>query len=331
MRKDPEGYFTLDKVAVRPGYSIYGWDTDPMGNILGLLQHDPQNQKYNYLPLGKCVYAVEDTLDNSPEGFGLLRQMVESSRRLERYEQLEGWGFDTDMRNIPVMMIPRRAIRKEVGMTEAKAQAIEADMLEFAENHLYNDKRALVLDSETYTGGDDDQQVSPVRKWGLELLGGHDRSFTAIADKQSSLEHRLARIQGIEKILLGDDSGGSYALSEDKTASFNLQMNSVLGVIQTVLSRDLLYNLWMVNGWDYELMPTLETSGIDHKDIVKLAQTMRDAGTASPTGFLTGPDDPAALALREIMGMPPPDEGDLLDMEAAADEDEMEDAMMEDE
>ena len=106
-KPDDEGYMTFSDISVRPSHSIYGWDVDETGMIRGCIQQNPQTQGFHYLPMGKLVYVVDDVFSSSPEGMGLLRQLVEPCQRLERYEQLEGWGFDLDLRGIPIIRSPR--------------------------------------------------------------------------------------------------------------------------------------------------------------------------------------------------------------------------------
>ena len=74
--------------------------------LLGFMQRNPQTQEEIYLPRGKCIYLVDDTIDDNPEGMGLFRHLIKTAKKLERYELLEAWGFETDLRGIPIARGP---------------------------------------------------------------------------------------------------------------------------------------------------------------------------------------------------------------------------------
>src|SRR3546814_20251145 len=62
----------------------------------------------------KIVYAVDDTLSDSPEGLGLFRHLAKTAYRLETFLSLEEIGFTTDLRGIPVARAPLGELRQEV-------------------------------------------------------------------------------------------------------------------------------------------------------------------------------------------------------------------------
>ena len=83
MRKRPEGWLTYHDIAPRAQRTIEYWNVDPTGEVHGIWQRSPQTQEYFYIPRGKTIYLVDDTLNDSPEGLGLFRLMVEASQRLK--------------------------------------------------------------------------------------------------------------------------------------------------------------------------------------------------------------------------------------------------------
>ena len=105
-RRRDDGFLTFADIAPRSQRTIERWDVDEAGQVLGALQRSPQTQEEIYLPREKLLYIVDDTLNDSPEGLGLFRHLVAPSRRLKRYEQLEGFGFETDLRGIPIGRSP---------------------------------------------------------------------------------------------------------------------------------------------------------------------------------------------------------------------------------
>ena len=136
------------------------------------IQESPQTRREIYLAREKLLYLVDDTLSDSPEGLGLFRHLVSPAKRLERYEQLEGFGFETDLRGIPVVRLPLTLLNqqtKEGELSESQRTQMIAPFQQFAENHIRNPKLGLLLDSMTYETKDQAERPSNVPLWDVEL------------------------------------------------------------------------------------------------------------------------------------------------------------------
>ena len=301
-----DGLLTFADVAPRAQSTIERWDVGPTGVMLGAIQESPQTRREIYLPREKLLYLVDDTLSDSPEGLGLFRHLVSPAKRLERYEQLEGFGFETDLRGIPVVRLPLTLLNqqtKEGELSESQRTQMIAPFQQFAENHIRNPKLGLLLDSMTYETKDQAERPSNVPLWNVELLTGSATSFAENAAAIERLNRELARILGVEQLLLGAGQG-SYALSQDKTHQFYLLAEGALTEIREAVERDLLRALWRLNGWDAALMPEIRTEAVQYRDIQQIGATLRDLATA---GAVLDPGDPAIAEVRALMGLSRPD------------------------
>ena len=314
-----DGLLSFADVAPRAQSTIERWDVGPTGVMLGAIQESPQTRREIYLPREKLLYLVDDTLSDSPEGLGLFRHLVSPAKRLERYEQLEGFGFETDLRGIPVVRLPLSQLNDQVNddtdpMTAAQRSQMIAPFQQFAENHIRNPKLGLLLDSMTYETKDQAERPSNVPLWNVELLTGSATSFAENAAAIERLNRELARILGVEQLLLGSGQG-SYALSQDKTHQFYLLAEGALTEIREAVERDLLRALWRLNGWDAALMPEIRTEAVQYRDIQQIGATLRDLATA---GAVLDPEDPVIGEVRDLMGLSRPDAvagAGMLDME----------------
>src|SRR6185436_13650441 len=94
-----------------------------------------------YLPRAKLVHTVDNSLNDNPEGLGLFRHLAKESVKLERYELLEGWGFETDLRGIPVARGPLKELREAVKagkLSQADMDALLKPLKDFLANHIKN-------------------------------------------------------------------------------------------------------------------------------------------------------------------------------------------------
>ena len=301
-----DGMLSFADVAPRAQSTIERWDVGPTGVMLGAIQESLQTRREIYLPREKLLYLVDDTLSDSPEGLGLFRHLVSPAKRLERYEQLEGFGFETDLRGIPVVRLPLTLLNqqtKEGELSESQRTQMIAPFQQFAENHIRNPKLGLLLDSMTYETKDQAERPSNVPLWNVELLTGSATSFAENAAAIERLNRELARILGVEQLLLGSGQG-SYALSQDKTHQFYLLAEGALTEIREAVERDLLRALWRLNGWDAALMPEIRTEAVQYRDIQQIGATLRDLATA---GAVLDPEDPVIGEVRDLMGLSRPD------------------------
>jgi hypothetical protein len=312
-RRRDDGIITLADVAPRAQLTIERWDVDARGDVLGVIQRSPQDGSEIYLPRQKLLYVVDDTLSDSPEGLGLFRHLVSPARRLRRYEQLEGWGYEGDLRGTPVARLPYREIRARVQdgrMTAADAAAALGPVNQFLSNHVKSPQLGLALDSETYQTADDKETPTAQRKWDIDLLKAGTTSLSDVGPAIERLNREMARILGVESLLLG--STGSQALSRDKTNNLYLMADSCLGEVRGSVDDDLLWTLWQLNGWDPKFMPKPKTEAVRFNDVEQIAAALRDMAMA---GAVLDPDDPAIGEIRDLLGLSRPLASMSIDLE----------------
>ena len=181
---------------------------------------------------------------------------------------------------------------------------LEEPLRQFVRSHVRgNPELGLYLDSLTYQTSNEAQAPSAVRQWDVELLKGTATSFAENAAAIERLNRELARILGVEQLLLGSGVG-SYSLSQDKTHQFYLLVDGALTEIREAVERDLLRTLWRLNGWPAEMMPKVSTEAVQYRDIQQIGATLRDMATA---GAVLAPDDPVIGEVRDLMGVSRPE------------------------
>lgn len=312
-RKRPDGLVTLQDVAPRGQLTIERFDVDTTGRLLGVIQRSPQDSREIYLPRSKIVYMVDDSLSDGPTGLGVFRHIVSAVDRLKRYEQLEGFGFETDLRGIPIGRVPYAELDRLVTqgkISQADALKSARVMETFIERHIKTSNLGLVLDSETFTTTDGAQRPSNVYKFGVELLqgtGGTSQQEINVAIERINRE--IARVLGVEQILLGSGDRGSFALARDKSHQFSLTVDATLEELAAGFTKDLVETLFRLNGWDPEAMPTLSPEAAAYRDVDQITASLRDMAQA---GAVIDPRDPAIDEVRALLGLSPVPE-DLLD------------------
>lgn len=305
-KRHDDGHLTFADIAPRAQRTIERWDVRPDGAVLGAFQVDPQTNKELYLPRKKLLYVVDDSLNDSPEGLGLFRHVVESSKRLRRYQQLEGWGFEMDLRGIPLGRGPFTELARMVNdgqITAEDRRKIEAPLRDFITNRIKNPELGIVLDSQPFTSTDDATRPSSIRQWDLELLSAVVGTQKEVAAAINRVNHEIAVVLGVENLLVGSTGEGSLALSKDKSQNFFLTVDGALKEVRASAAKDLILRLWELNGWPKNMMPKPKNESVRFKDVEQITAALTDMATA---GAILDPEDPAIGEVRDLLGLSRP-------------------------
>jgi len=305
-----DGTIGFDDIAPRAQSTIEKWDTDRTGKVLGVSQRSPQTGSDIDIPRKRLLYFVDDSLHDSPEGLGIFRHLVKLDARLQRYEILEGWGFERDLRGTPIGRLPLSELQKLVEqekLTEAEAAAIKLPLETFISNAMKGKDTGLTLDSAVYKGTGENNQPTSNEQWGIELLKGETTSQEEMAVAIERINREIARLLGVEQLLLGSDSRGSHALSQDKTQAFGVVIDSALQEVAKTLEPDFLEVLADLNGWDKELLPTFRIEKAQFREVGDVVSALKDMALA---GAPLPVNDPAINEIRRMLGLSDQEEQD---------------------
>lgn len=303
----PDGIMAFADVAPRPQFTIERWDCTPDGRILGMIQVSPQDYSEIYLPRNKVIYVVDDSIQDSPEGMGLFRHIVEGYRRLKRYEQLEGYGFESDLRGVPVGRAPIAELDRMVKngeLSEEQKTSILQPMEDFLKGHIKNPALSILLDSMTYESQDEAQRPSSARQWDMELLSSTSATQAEIARTIDRINREMARVLGVEHMLLGDNGVGSFAMAKEKSHSFALIVDSTGSEIAEAFKDDFVRRVFMLNGWPVGKMPTIKIDKIQTRTIEEITTALEQMARA---GVPVNPNDPAVNEVYNLMGLSQPE------------------------
>ena len=309
-------------IEARPQNTIERWDME-RGKVRGVTQwinyqSGGSDTGELYIPRERLVYVVDDSLHESPEGLGLFRHLVRPAERLRAYEELEELAFETDLRGVPIGRAPLTELREAVQskqMDAAKALRARSAVDAFVRNKLKNGKKGLVLNSETYRNLDEAASPSTVRKYDVELLRGEADGAAEVAAAIQRMNQEIARLLGVEHLMLGSDGTGSLALGQTKLSNFFLTVTSTQKDLAEAFERDVVKVLCELNGIPRELHPSLAPEEIDMTDVEALGSLLADLSNA---GAPIEPGDPAINTIRSRVGLPAAPEPDPEDLELDA-------------
>lgn len=284
----------IRSIALRAQTSIVRWDIDPEdGLVTGLVQQPPSGQQVT-IPAEKLLLFTTTDERSNPEGRSILRNAYRAWYFKKRIEEIEGIGIERDLAGLPVGYIPSEFF-------SASADAEQKQVLVAWQNLVTKIKRdqheGILLPS------DRDQSGNLLFDFKLMSTGG-TRTFdtSKIIDRW---DRRIATSVLADFIFLGQQAVGSFALSSDKTALFATAIGAFTGGIADVFNRQLLPRLWILNGLDREMMPTLVPADLEKPNLQELGAFLQSLTASGAPLF---PDRDLENHLRTLAGLPPASE-----------------------
>lgn len=309
-KRQDDGVIALTDIQPRLQRTIQRWDVDTFGVVSGVVQHSVHDGQEYYIPRRKLLYAVDNAFDDSPEGDGLFRQAVESAKLLARLQQLEMWGFETDLKGMPIVRAPLAHLQELVdkgpengGITQEEMDSILAPFKEFLRKHVKTPELAMMLDSMVYHSLGENSQPSTSKMFDFDILKGEvtANSQKAAGEAIERYNWDIARTFGTETLLLGANGRGAYALSKDKTQNLLMVVDGVLLDVAAFVRKDLIGAVFRLNNWPVKYMPRPVTDAITYRDVETITGALLELAKA---GAPMSPDDPAYNIIRRAIGLP---------------------------
>ena len=310
-----DGLVGWRKFAVRSQDTLFKWEFDEEGGLMGLWQMAPPEYQQVYIPVEKALHFRTETHKNNPEGRSILRNAYRSWYFLKRIQQIELVGIERDLAGLPIMQIPAELLSTNATSAQKSVVADFRDMIQKIRRDEYE---GVVIPSETDIDG------NPTG-FKLSLLSSGGRRPMDVDQIVRRYESRIALSVLSEFLLVGMDAHGSFSLSSNKTALFAQSLGTYLQSIATVFNEQAIARLMRLNGWtDSENYPSLVFSDIETPDVQEIAGALTGLVTA---GIIT-PDDELEKWVRDFSGLPASDSGtqrmEDLDATAAMDQEMLE-------
>lgn len=285
---------------IRSQDSLYKWEFDPDGNVMGMHQQvvntDLQDDRgwMRYIPLAKAVHFTTDASKNNPHGRSVLRSCVTTYLKQRKIEEIECIGIERDLAGFPVITMPSRIMNKNAGGDD---QALYAQFKTIVSQIRRDATEGMCLPSDCYPN-------TSIPMFELKLLNsGGSRQFNTTEIIQRN-DTRMATSMLADFMSLGHGaSQGSQALAGPKMEMFNIALRGFLDIVAEQLNRGPIVQLLKLNGFDVKETPTLKHGDIEHGDLDKLGAYINSLAGAGMPLF---PDPALEAHLRQQADLPEP-------------------------
>lgn len=311
-----DGRIGIRKLPIRSQDSLSRWEYDrDTGDLLGMWQLPPDTANEVLIPLEKALLFRTGSHKDNPEGRSILRNAYKPWYYLTKIEEIEAIGIERELAGLPVLRLPGELIKSQ----EAADVSIVEQYKRLVRDIRFNRQGAIIIPSDLYMGVN-----GPTDKYQVELslmTSGGQRAIDTVP-VVARYQNDMARTIMAEFLMLGSNSSGSYALSDDKTDMFARAIVAIGDAIESPINRHLVPMLWRLNGLDPDLRPKVKCGKIGPENLETLGKFLQSISTAGAPLF---PDINLEQALRRLAKVPEKTPEIITEQEMAA-EQEREDA-----
>jgi hypothetical protein len=278
--KYDDGLIGIEKLPIRPQDSILKWEWKNKGRELSALVQavvipgesggvSLYSNTEVTIPRKKFLLFRNGTNKDNPLGESPLVGAWESWKYKKALESVEASGISQDMQGFKVLYIPPRYMAEDA--TEADKQVYEYYKTMMANAHV-GKQSGFILPQLV------DENGNPFFKFDIvNVTGTKAYDSTKIIQRYA---YEILTALTADFLVLGQGSGGSFALSENKITVSEIAIESKLIEIQDQLNHDLIPQLFALNGWDTSVTPYFQFGKVDRQDLDVLSAFIQRVGAA---------------------------------------------------
>ena len=257
-----EWVFEGDRVTQKANtVSITRGPNNNVNDLKGLVQKNPNNFREKYIARDRfLLFRTNSQLDN-PEGHSLLRQAYRPWYFKTKLEEIEAIGIERDLAGLPTFFVPHQYLSPDA--TPEQKAAIES--VKQIGTSIRNNQQGCIIFPSFFD--ENNNKLFDIQLLGNNSGGGKNIATDTIIHRYGS---QIAQSVLADFILLGQQSVGSFALSENKVKLFFAAIGSYLDSIAEVFNKEAIPRLWRLNGFAPEDMPKLRYGQIEQHSITEL-------------------------------------------------------------
>lgn len=293
MRDD--GQIGIRRLADRAQESLERWILDEFGNVVAMIQQDPNSGRQPIIPIWKALHFRPHMFKNSPEGRSVIRRAYRSYFFLKNIQEIEATAIERELNGLPVVQVPNEILKAATPATAAAKARYE----KLVRDIKFNNQGGVVLPSDPFF--DDEGNPTEIRQVSLRLLSSEGNRNIDTNPVIMRYQKDIARTVLADFIMLGATGAGSMALSKDKSKLFSLAVTGWVESIAAVTNKKLFPYIWELNGRDMATMPYIMPEKISI-DISELGTFVKNISGA---GFNLATDVDLENTLRDAANLPP--------------------------
>lgn len=296
-----DGKIGLKKLALRNQETIEKFLFDDTGNeLLGVRQNlsnvshrmygsNLKNLEVN-IPRSKFVLVTTGRNRNDPYGKSPLRDVYLAWRYLTVIQEIEAAGVARDLQGMPVMSIPAQYMAEDASPEQ---KAVYENFKNIIRNIQMNSQSGVIIPSQA-----DPETRVPLFDLKLLSTEGGKKNFDTTKVKEY-YQNQIYTGLFADVLILGQGGVGSFALGQIKNSLTGSAVESMLDNIVDVFNRDVIRQLYELNGWDISRAASLDYENLHAVDLETLSKYWQRTASVG----LVEIDRPVLNAVRTAAGL----------------------------
>jgi hypothetical protein len=303
-----DGLVGLKCLATRPQASIEKWNFSEDGRELVSVSQSIANLENSYrfqnltdenglivIPREKFVLFNVDPTNGNPEGNSVLKAAYLAYKQLTLLTDNMMTGVAKDTQGLPVIGIPPQYMAADASDDQ---KAVYQMFMKIVDDLASGTQRGIVM-PKSY------DMDSKGEMFTVELLESKGGKAYNVLEIIKTLQANILSVLSCDAVKMGSDTAGSLSLEDGDTNLLALAVSYRLGEIGNALNKDLVQQLWSLNGWDLAELPQIkfkDVSSVSKEEFSKYIQRTFSVGGVEITrdvlnkirevgGFKLMPDD----------------------------------------
>lgn len=220
------------------------------------------------IPRKKFLLFRTDVSRDNPQGRSPLAKVWTAWKYRKQIEESEAVGITRGLGGIPDFRLPAKFMSPDA-TTEEKAVYEEVKRIG---RNLQNNEQSCVVFPSLY-----DDQGKPLFDW--KLVGPPNASQYDTDKAIIRWDNKILQALFADILQMGNSKGGSFNLADSKSSIMQMAVESRLREIQDPLNNDLVPQLWSLNGWKLDRLPTFEFAQVKEEDLDIISKYLQRAGS----------------------------------------------------
>jgi hypothetical protein len=284
-----DGLVGLKKLALRSQDSLVGWEYKNKGrDLAGVWQRVnipagvEDRQRINVdgektkvlIPIEKMLLFRNNPLKDNPEGRSPLASIYRSWKYLTAYEENQANSVSADVHGLKVLYMPPQYMSDDAPQ---EYKNIYEEYKNIMRNMHIGKESCMILPQIV-------DDVSGEQFFKFEIINATGQKANDVRGIIEDYKKEILTALYADFLIMGQEGGGSYALSESKLSVVELMIEAKLEEIRDVFNHKLIPLLFRENGWETDVYPTFEFGDVSDISLAEWAKAFQQisAGKGIP-------------------------------------------------
>ena len=263
-----DGYVGIKKLALRSQDTIIGFEYKNKGRDLqGIWQRvnipagknewtrtaTDDGKTEVLLPIEKCLLFRNNPFKDNPEGTSPLNGVYRSWRYLIAYEENQSNSTANDVHGLKVLYMPPAYMSDDAPQ---EMKEVYDEYKDIMRNMHIGRESGIILPQMI-------DDISKEQFFKFEVINSTGQKSNDVRQIIQDYKKEIFTALYADFLIMGQEGGGSYSLSESKLSTVGMMIESKLNEIRDVLNHKLMPLIFSENKWETDEYPTFEFGEVD--------------------------------------------------------------------